>query len=174
MDLVQLPFEVFREILLRTPIDKLLEFCVVNSQVQNLCKDPVFWEDKVNDTYPGYAGRLHHTWKDTAKLLFYGKSITAIESLDPTSSTAAVSRRKIKLDGNSTFADLRGYKLFNTIDDQYDILIHDNTVELNNLYGEYQIVADIDQPLYTVALHDGENLLTEIVEVSNYNIMTYF
>lgn len=160
----KLPEELLRIVLLLSANSDILSWCSTSSLINSICVDKTFWEEKLTRDYPNYQGRLYkNSPRETIKLLSIGKKIRRYHE-DKFAEIHKLSPEKI--DGKTTLTNIsRGKRYwqipFHIDDNEYIIFRSRTTIIVPPIIPNI----DVSQPLYTILLPNGENLLITITKI---------
>lgn len=153
---IELPQELLKIIMDLSSIDDVISWCQTNTIINSLCNES-FWADQLSKQYPGYVGNLYHdSYKETVKLLYYGKTIIRDEDLGE-------HKGKMKINGSTTVYNIgdfyKHWELPYSIGDIEYFISHNKNG--NDLSFPLDVLTEVNKGnilLYTILLPNGENL----------------
>lgn len=184
MDVVDLPIDVVKHMLLFSTTKDILSWCTTNSKLKTICKDESFWANKLSHDYPEYNGQLlYNSYRKTVKLLYRGKTIIVntfltfqlsrgfIPSSERDYKKFAARRNRIIVDANTTFNTFYspGNNLIQIIvnGETYSVSITTASAYIRKS-GEEVFAGDPDDYLDSVMLPGDQNLLVGLTTVNIY------
>lgn len=166
-DEIMLPRDLLNKILLLSDIGDIFKWCVINKEIRSICNDELFWEDKLNLTYPGYVGNLYKkSYKETVKILYFGKRIK-YNNFDTIKIYGDTSIYNIAKPEHSW--ELSYWYKPEDISGELDVLAFHPRVD--KFYTSPYILDAIGRGyelLYTILLEDGENLFMRAYKLDTW------